>query len=83
MMYVTITHDIVQVALKLFQAYETLADYDKKVIKFVTEASHNESGNIQQMSGNFQILPSVASGSRSAVTVFGAFHFKATVKIFR
>ena len=49
----------------------------------MTNACHNDSGDIHEMSGNFQILPAVASGSGSAVTVFGAFYFEASVKVYR
>lgn len=72
-----------QVALELFEAYQTLADYDEKVHTFITNACHNASGDIHEMSGNFQILPTATSDTGSAVTVFGAFYFEATVKVYR
>ena len=72
----------IQVALEVFETYKALRDNDEKVFTFVMNACRNETG-LHMMSGNFQILPSTASNSGTVITVFGAFFFEATVKIYR
>lgn len=69
--------------MEMIETYHALQDYDARVLTFVLNSSRNKSGNVQAMSGNFQILPAAAINQEKIITVFGAFFFQAQVKYYR